>query len=108
MASFMVNANNGKIISIDTKGLPKKGFDINYKPKISKEKALEMYFVKAKELHAIIDITFIGICDFTKKGICNTPRKTWTIYGQRKDVETVSASGMIIDCETGEIIVDLN
>jgi hypothetical protein len=108
MAAFTVNANSGQITSIDTDGLPKKGFDINYKPKISKEKALEMFNAKVKELNATIDITFIGICDFIKKGICDTPRKTWTIYGKRKDVYTVSNSGMIIDCETGEIIVDLN
>jgi hypothetical protein len=108
MASFTVNANSGQITYIKTDGLPKKGFDINYKPKISKEKALEMFNAKVKELNATIDITFIGICDFIKKGICDTSRKTWTIYGKRKDVYTVSNSGMIIDCETGEIIVDLN
>jgi hypothetical protein len=107
MAAFTVNANSGQITSIDTDGLPKKDFDLNYKPKVSKEKALEMFNAKVKELNATIDITFIGICDFIKKGICDTPRKTWTIYGQRKDVETVSASAMIIDSETGEIIIDL-
>jgi hypothetical protein len=101
-ADIVINANTGEIESFSGDG--KCGdVDFSYIPKIPKSQALQMYEDEIKRLGADISNSSIVLCP---PGFNSQNKWEWNIYGNRKDKKLHLAAKMVIDSETGEVLVN--
>jgi hypothetical protein len=101
-AEVTLNANSGEIERYLSYG-SSYGIDFSYIPKVKKAQVLQLYADETKRLNAEIAINSIALSNWTKREL-----SCWAcfVYGYRKDKILNHSAMMVIDSETGKVIVN--